>query len=393
MSDVNKDRGISPSSGIHQTKREPAGSTATPMINDAQKVPAIAAPMINDAQKVSAIGGFIAGGLAACGAVTFTNPIELIKTRMQLQGELSKSQKGEAKMYKNPFQAFKVIYQHEGLRGLQQGLLCGYYYQLGLNGCRIGLYEPSRLCLTKLLAPSKIKDDGVLVGNLFINVLAGFISGAAGAVLASPFFLIKTRMQSFSKTGAVGQQTHYLGAWDGLKQIYTHEGFKGLYRGVDAAVLRTGAGSAAQLPVYYLTKNFVLKHHIAQDDSFLLHFISASMAGLGVAVVMNPWDVVLTRMYNQKGNLYKNPLDCFKKIVAIEGPMALYKGFWAQLFRVAPHSILTLMFMEQCMKVPKQLQKGAKATPKQLQKGAKTEPIQSQYGSETIDGDKIDNRQ
>lgn len=32
-------------------------------------------------KKISHLGGFIAGGVAACGAVTVTNPIELIKTR------------------------------------------------------------------------------------------------------------------------------------------------------------------------------------------------------------------------------------------------------------------------------------------------------------------------
>jgi solute carrier family 25 protein 34/35 len=30
---------------------------------------------------LSHFGGFIAGGIAACGAVTVTNPIELVKTR------------------------------------------------------------------------------------------------------------------------------------------------------------------------------------------------------------------------------------------------------------------------------------------------------------------------
>lgn len=31
---------------------------------------------------------FLIGGLAACGAGFFTNPLEVVKTRMQLQGEL-----------------------------------------------------------------------------------------------------------------------------------------------------------------------------------------------------------------------------------------------------------------------------------------------------------------
>lgn len=307
-------------------------------------------------QEVSTLGGFIAGGIAACGAVTFTNPIELIKTRMQLQGELT-AKSDAPKLYKNPLQALVVIYKNEGLRGLQQGLICGYVYQIGLNGCRIGLYEPSRKLLTRTLHPAHYNDDvSKIPQNLLINVLAGFLSGSAGAIIANPFFLIKTRMQSFNKANSslkvnVGQQTYYKGVIDGLTKIYSAEGIKGLFRGTDAAVLRTGAGSAAQLPVYNLTKNYLLKHNLLEDGSIGLHFVSSSAAGLGVAIVMNPWDVVLTRLYNQKGDLYSGPMDCFAKTIKTEGPTALYKGFWAQLFRVGPHSILTLMFMEQAMKL------------------------------------------
>ncbi|OBA23618.1 mitochondrial carrier [Metschnikowia bicuspidata var. bicuspidata NRRL YB-4993] len=308
----------------------------------------------NLAQEVSLLGGFIAGSIAACGAVTFTNPIELIKTRMQLQGELSL--KSDApRLYKNPLQASLVIYKNEGLRGLQQGLICGYVYQIALNGCRLGLYEPTRYYMTKVLLPDQFSEDASRIPqNLFVNVMSGIVSGWAGAVISNPFFLIKTRMQSFNKAGAsgsVGQQTYYRGLFDGLKTIYANEGIKGWFRGTDAALLRTGAGSAAQLPVYNFTKNYILKHDLMTDGSVGLHLVSSSMTGLGVAIVMNPWDVVLTRVYNQKGNLYTGPIDCFIKTIKTEGPTALYKGFWAQLFRIGPHSILMLLFMEQSMKL------------------------------------------
>lgn len=304
-------------------------------------------------QKVSTAGGFAAGGIAACGAVTFTNPIELIKTRMQLQGELSTASHAP-KLYKNPAQAAVVIYKAEGLRGLQQGLICGYIYQIGLNGCRIGLYEPSRFYFTKFLHPLQFNEDVLKIPqNVLINVLSGCVSGCAGAMLANPFFLIKTRMQSYNRSmvGGVGQQTYYKSVFDGLRQIFRAEGFKGLFRGTDAAVLRTGAGSSAQLPVYNAAKNYLIRHGYFKDGALGLHLASSSAAGLGVAIVMNPWDVVLTRLYNQKGDLYKGPVDCFMKTMRTEGPTALYKGFWAQLFRVGPHSILTLMFMEQSMKL------------------------------------------
>lgn len=295
-------------------------------------------------QKVSTAGGFIAGGIAACGAVTFTNPIELVKTRMQLQGELSSSTK---KIYKNPFQALITIYKNEGVRGLQKGLVCAYIYQIGLNGCRLGLYEPVRKTINGFLFTT---DDASKIQSVPVNVVAGALSGIAGAIVGSPLFLIKTRMQSYSEKIAVGDQTHYRNVYDGLKQIFQKDGFKGWFRGVDAAIIRTGMGSSVQLPIYNYVKHFLQRHKVVEEGTSL-HLISSTCAGIGVGVVMNPGDVILTRMYNQKGNHYKGPVDCFVKTVRIEGVGALYKGFFAQLMRIAPHTILTLTFMEQTMKL------------------------------------------
>lgn len=294
-------------------------------------------------QKISTLGGFIAGGLAACGAVTFTNPIELVKTRMQLQGELSKT-KGP-KIYKNPIQALLLIYKNEGIKGIQKGLVCAYIYQLGLNGCRLGLYEPARNVLNSVVYPDS---DPRRIQNIPINIVAGAISGIAGAIIGSPMYLIKTRMQSYSSSIQIGEQTHYTSVWQGLKSIYKIEGIKGLFRGVDAAILRTGAGSAVQLPIYNFVKHEMMKSEYL-DHGPVLHLGASVIAGFGVGIVMNPWDVILTRVYNQKGNLYSGPVDCFIKTVKSEGVFALYKGFGAQILRIAPHTVLTLMFMEQTM--------------------------------------------
>lgn len=294
-------------------------------------------------QKISTLGGFVAGGLAACGAVTFTNPIELVKTRMQLQGELSTT-KGP-KVYKNPIQALFLIYKNEGIRGIQKGLGCAYVYQLGLNGCRLGLYEPARNTLNGLFYPDK---DPRKVQHIPTNIVSGAISGIAGAIIGSPMYLIKTRMQSYSKSIVIGEQTHYTSAYQGLRSVFKAEGIQGLFRGVDAAILRTGAGSAAQLPLYNFTKHEMMKTDVFGTGP-TLHLSASVVAGFGVGIVMNPWDVILTRVYNQKGDLYKGPVDCLIKTVTSEGIFALYKGFGAQILRIAPHTVLTLMFMEQTM--------------------------------------------
>lgn len=81
---------------------------------------------------------FALGGLAAMGAGFFTNPLEVIKTRMQLQGELSARNKYVVQ-YKNVFHGGYIIAKHDGILALQAGLVPGLWFQLCLNGFRLGL--------------------------------------------------------------------------------------------------------------------------------------------------------------------------------------------------------------------------------------------------------------
>lgn len=59
----------------------------------------------------------------------------------------------------------------------------------------------------------------------------------------------------------------------------------------------------------------------------------------------------MSRMYNQTGNLYSGVLDCFLKTVKTEGILAIYKGYFAHLARILPHTILTLSLAEQTNKL------------------------------------------
>jgi hypothetical protein len=59
-------------------------------------------------------------GLSGSLQVTFSNPAEVAKTRLQLQGELAKG--GFEKVYRNAFDVFGKTWRNEGIRGLQRGL-------------------------------------------------------------------------------------------------------------------------------------------------------------------------------------------------------------------------------------------------------------------------------
>ena len=62
-------------------------------------------------------------------------------------------------------------------------------------------------------------------------------------------------------------------------------------------------------------------------------------------------DTIMSRMYNQNGNLYQGVFDCLAKTVKTEGILAIYKGFLPHLARILPHTILTLSLAEQTNKL------------------------------------------
>ncbi|KAJ5177827.1 uncharacterized protein N7500_000526 [Penicillium coprophilum] len=293
-------------------------------------------------------GAFIAGGIAACGAVTVTHSFETVKIRLQLQGELQ-SKNQAVKMYKGPLHGIKVILQNEGPRGLFRGIGSAYIYQVLLNGCRLGFYEPIRTTLTTALY------NDPKVQSLAANVIAGAASGVLGAAAGSPFFLVKTRLQSYSPFLPVGTQHNYKNSFDGLSKIYKGEGIKGIYRGVGAAMIRTSFGSAVQLPTYFFAKRR-LTRHLGMEEGPALHLASSAASGFVVCCFMHPPDTIMARMYNQTGNLYGGVFDCLLKTVRTEGPLAIYKGFFAHLARILPHTILTLSLAEQTNKLMRRVE-------------------------------------
>lgn len=150
-----------------------------------------------------------------------------------------------------------------------------------LNGCRLGFYEPLRTGVTTAI----FKDASVQ--SLGVNIFSGAASGILGAAAGSPFFLVKTRLQSYSPFLPVGTQHQYKNAVDGMRQINHNEGIKGLYRGVGAAMVRTGFGSSVQLPTYFFVKRRLVRH-LGLEEGPALHLASSTASGFVVCCVMHP---------------------------------------------------------------------------------------------------------
>ncbi|XP_047512670.1 solute carrier family 25 member 35-like isoform X1 [Pieris napi] len=297
---------------------------------------------------------FLIGGLAGVGAGFFSNPFDVVKTRMQLQGELQA--KGQhAVYYKNIPHAIYTIVKHDGISALQKGLAPALWFQLVVNGVRLGIYQQADNY--GLLRDEK--NNTKFVNSVFF----GSVSGMCGGFMGSPLQLVKTQLMSHSaKQIAVGTQHAHPGMLNALSKTYRKNGLVGLWRGAHGMMLRNSTGSASQIVSYAMCKEWMDNNNMFQQSKYLPAFLASNIGAIVKTITLTPMDVIMTRLYNQgvdaqgRGLLYSGLADCAMKITKTEGVLAFYKGIGPSYFRQAPHSVLLLVFWDMLKDLQKSYQ-------------------------------------
>eukprot|EP01120_Amphizonella_sp_Union-15-10_P002725 TRINITY_DN13026_c0_g1_i1.p1 TRINITY_DN13026_c0_g1~~TRINITY_DN13026_c0_g1_i1.p1 ORF type:complete len:301 (-),score=50.34 TRINITY_DN13026_c0_g1_i1:69-971(-) len=284
---------------------------------------------------------FLLGGLSCMVASVITNPIDVLKVRLQLQGELLK--KIQPVEYKGVLKMTTNIVKEEGIRGLYKGISASLLREGSYSTIRMGGYDVMKDVL-KCTDPNHTP--------LWKKLLAGGTSGMVGAAIANPTDLIKVRMQSEGKL-AQGQNPRYNSLTHAFHHIYKNEGLAGLYKGVSPTAQRAALLTAAQLSSYDHIKHFFLNMGVKEGKN--LQFISSIFAGFVCAVVTSPIDVVKTRVMNQQVSgaqlKYSSTWDCISKISKAEGLLGFYKGFLPNWMRIGPHTIITFLAYEHLRKL------------------------------------------
>ena len=176
---------------------------------------------------------------------TATNPIWLVKTRLQLdKSNVEKTGSQAARQYKNSFDCVKQTIRAEGIKGLYRGLSASY---LGVSESTLQwvLYERMKLYLSKREA--KLDASG-RDPNLWDHTLkwTGKI-GAAGsaklfaAVITYPHEVVRTRLRQAPLQNG---QLKYTGLVQCFRTIFKEEGMASLYGGLTPHLLRVVPSAA-----------------------------------------------------------------------------------------------------------------------------------------------------
>eukprot|EP01095_Lingulamoeba_sp_RSL-Kostka_P004536 TRINITY_DN15771_c0_g1_i1.p1 TRINITY_DN15771_c0_g1~~TRINITY_DN15771_c0_g1_i1.p1 ORF type:complete len:305 (-),score=96.17 TRINITY_DN15771_c0_g1_i1:77-991(-) len=287
--------------------------------------------------ETSNIYKFLFGGLAGMGATLFVQPIDLIKNRMQLSGEM-----GSAKAHKSTFQAISNIIRKEGIFNLYKGLSAGLLRQATYTTSRLGMYSYLFEKFTK-------KDD---TPGFITKLILGCTAGGFGAIIGTPAEVALIRMTSDGRL-PVEQRRNYKNAIEALIRISREEGVFALWRGCVPTIMRAMVLNAAQLASYSQIKELLLKSKpdFFETKSVKTHLVASTFSGFISTCVSMPVDITKTRIQTMKyingKPEYKGALDVLTKVIRYEGFFSLWKGFLPYFFRLGPHTVLTFIFIEQ----------------------------------------------
>ncbi|KAL0488036.1 calcium-binding mitochondrial carrier protein [Acrasis kona] len=194
----------------------------------------------------------LAGMGAGASQVVFTNPIEIVKIRLQVQGELFRTT-GQA-----PKGAITIC-KELGFAGLYKGATACFARDIPFSA----IYFPTYEAFKTLFTP-RDKTAPEWWGLL----LAGTIAGGCAASSTTPFDVIKTRLQVEARAG----QETYSGIMDCARKVYKSEGPKAFMKGVGPRILR----SSPQFGVTLLAYEF-LQRYISPEKNQKPHNLAAGV--------------------------------------------------------------------------------------------------------------------
>jgi solute carrier family 25 folate transporter 32 len=190
------------------------------------------------------MSAFTAGGVST----VLTNPIWVVKTRLMLQTGDGKSIYKNDTYYKGTFDAFRKMYQTEGLKVFASGLVPSFF---GLF--HVAIHFPVYEKLKKVL---HCNDNNLEKSSRLVRLIAASaLSKMCASTLTYPHEILRTRMQIRS----IHKDAHTNSLLKTIMGIYHKEGFIGFYSGFATNLARTVPASAVTLVSFeyisrYLTK-------------------------------------------------------------------------------------------------------------------------------------------
>lgn len=267
---------------------------------------------------------FLAGGVCAAVSHSVPVPIDVVKTRKQVDPALEN---------KDFLEATNEIIQKEGVQTLFSGLGPTVWGYLLEGSIKFGVYEMLKPVVRGILRALSITLSLNFLGSqMFSFIVCATISGLAASIILCPMEALRIRMVTepqFAPSGWI----------EGGLRMLKNEGIRGLWKGATPMAWK-------QIP-YTTTKNvsfdIITKNAYAflrrqgqglsSTTMFVVPLVSAAIASVLACVSSQPGDMLLS-LVNAHEDDDRRTLDFSKDILRTRGIRGFFVGMQARIYHV-----------------------------------------------------------
>ena len=324
-------------------------------------------------------------------------PLDLIRTRMQVWGDIQQRQQqqhqqkstGKApstqqpsrNLHRNrsipstnsPSEAFRAILKKEGPRGMFRGLGATLVTVPLFWGVYFPLYDETKdfLIRRQTVVDTRSYHPGV------IHCVSAILTGAVADVICNPFFVVRTRLQTQAlhelTEGNLGknnvQQKSRVSMLQMARLLKQEHGLPVFWRGMTANLIGL-SHCAVQFPAYEFLKRYLRERRLEQHQSTQLFvpsiannssgnnndntvselLIASGLAKMTASLLSYPHEVLRSRMVDSRSSESPSLTGTAKKIFRREGVIGFYNGLGVTLVRVIPNCCVTFLSYELILK-------------------------------------------
>lgn len=274
---------------------------------------------------------FVAGAAAGISEILVMYPLDVVKTRMQLQ----LSNVAAHEKYNGVVDTFQKIIKKEGASRLYKGITSPILMEAPKRATKFACNDEFQKIYKRAFDVEKLTQP--------LSVLSGASAGLVESLVVVPFELVKIRLQD--------RNTSFKGPAHVVKHICREEGMLAMYNGLESTMWRHGMWNAGYFGIIFQIRSLL---PVAQNKSQKTRndLIAGMLGGTFGSFLSTPFDVVKSRIQNTAvvaGQLrkYNWTLPSVLIIFREEGFKALYKGFIPKVLRLGPGGgILLVVFTE-----------------------------------------------
>lgn len=272
----------------------------------------------------------IAGGSAGLVEICLMHPLDVVKTRFQIQRGAS-----DPNNYKGLGDCFRTIFHKEGIYGFYKGILPPILAETPKRAVKFFTFEQYKNLLSFTMLP-----QGLALS------LAGLGSGLTEAVVVNPFEVVKVSLQANRDSFKVQPST-----FAQARLIINSNGFglRGLNKGLTSTLGRHGIFNMIYFGFYFNVKDAFP----AREDprlEFMRKFTIGLLSGTISSCVNIPFDVAKSRIQGPQpvsGEIkYRSCFQTMTLVYREEGYLALYKGLIPKIMRLGPGGAVMLLVYE-----------------------------------------------